>query len=326
MEAAPGDAVDDAGTRSASRRARSTRARSPSALYGSVNVPIYQTSTYAQDAVGQPKRWDYGRGGNPTREAFQIALAALEGGAQGFAFASGMAAETTLLLTLRPGDHVVLADDVYGGTYRLLAKVLSGWGLASSTVDLADDAALRAAIRPEHEARVGRDALEPAAEDRGPRRGGRDRARGGRARRGRQHVRDAGAAAAARARRRRRRAQRHEVPRRALRSDRGRDRHERPGVDRAARVPHERGRGGAGPDGLLPRAPRPEDARRADARALRERARGRRVPRRASEGHGASTIRGSRRIRVTRSRRARCRTSAAWCRSRWGPTPRRARW
>ena len=117
-------------------------------MYGSVNVPIYQTSTYAQEAVGQPKRWDYGRGGNPTREAFEIALAALEGGGRGFAFASGMAAETTLLLTLKPGDHVVLADDVYGGTYRLLANVLSGWGLESSTVDLADEAALRAAIRP----------------------------------------------------------------------------------------------------------------------------------------------------------------------------------
>ncbi len=144
MEAAPGDAVE--------ARRFETRAihagQDPEAVYGSVNVPIYQTSTYAQEAVGQPKRWDYGRGGNPTREAFEIALAALEGGERGFAFASGMAAETTLLLTLKPGDHVVLADDVYGGTYRLLANVLSGWGLESSTVDLADEAALRAAMRP----------------------------------------------------------------------------------------------------------------------------------------------------------------------------------
>ena len=77
-----------------------------------------------------------------------MALAALEGGAHAFAFASGMAAETTLLLTLRPGDHVILANDVYGGTYRLLANVLSDWGLLSSTVDLADDVALRDAIRP----------------------------------------------------------------------------------------------------------------------------------------------------------------------------------
>ena len=120
----------------------------PDPVYGAVNVPIYQTSTYAQPAVGQPKVWDYGRGGNPTREAFQQALAALEGGTRCFAFASGLGASTTLLLTLQPGDHVLLSNDVYGGTYRLLTKVLSGWGLACDTVDLADPAALAAALRP----------------------------------------------------------------------------------------------------------------------------------------------------------------------------------
>jgi cystathionine beta-lyase/cystathionine gamma-synthase len=120
----------------------------PDATYGSVNVPIYQTSTYAQPEVGSPKVWDYARGGNPTREAFQQALASLEGGERGFAFASGLGAETTLLLTLRPGDHVVLADDVYGGTYRLLSKVLAPWGLGFSTVDLRDVAALSAALGP----------------------------------------------------------------------------------------------------------------------------------------------------------------------------------
>jgi cystathionine gamma-synthase len=121
----------------------------PEALYGSVNVPIYQTSTYAQDAVGEPKVWDYARGGNPTREALQQVLAALEGAERGFCFASGMAAETTLLLTLAPGDHVVLADDVYGGTYRLLSKVLGDWGIAFTTCDLGDPDAVRAAIRDE---------------------------------------------------------------------------------------------------------------------------------------------------------------------------------
>jgi cystathionine gamma-synthase len=120
----------------------------PDAPYGSVNVPIYQTATYAQPEVGAPKAWDYARGGNPTREAFQQALASLEGGERGFAFASGLGAEATLLLTLRPGDHVVLADDVYGGTYRLLAKVLGDWGLGFSTVDLRDLAALTAALTP----------------------------------------------------------------------------------------------------------------------------------------------------------------------------------
>jgi len=118
----------------------------PDTPYGAVNVPIYQTSTYAQPEVGKPKVWDYARGGNPTREAFQQALASLEGGERAFAFASGLGAETTLLLTLRPGDHVVLADDVYGGTYRLLSRVLGDWGLEFATVDLRDLGALQAAL------------------------------------------------------------------------------------------------------------------------------------------------------------------------------------
>ena len=119
----------------------------PEPVYGAVNVPIFQTSTYAQDGVDRPKVWDYARGGNPTREALQQALADLEGGERAFCFASGMAAETSLLLTLRPGDHVVLADDVYGGTYRLLTRVLADWGLTSTTCDLTDAGALAAAIR-----------------------------------------------------------------------------------------------------------------------------------------------------------------------------------
>ncbi len=122
----------------------------PEPLYGAVNVPIYQTSTYRQEAVGKPLRWDYARGGNPTREALQRALASLEGGRHCFSFASGLAAETTLLLArLKPGDHVVLADDVYGGTYRLLAKVFADWGVAFDTADLTDGQAMRAAIRDE---------------------------------------------------------------------------------------------------------------------------------------------------------------------------------
>jgi cystathionine gamma-synthase len=121
----------------------------PEPLYGSVNVPIYQTSTYAQGGVGAPKVWDYARGGNPTRAAFEAALAALEGGERCLAFASGMAAETTLLLTLRPGDHVLLADDVYGGTYRLLSRVLEPWGLGFETCDMTDPSSVRDAIRDE---------------------------------------------------------------------------------------------------------------------------------------------------------------------------------
>lgn len=121
----------------------------PDAAFGAVNVPIYQTSTYAQPAVGKPKTYDYARSGNPTREAFQVALASLEGANRALAFASGLAAQTTLLLTLAPGDHVLLSDDVYGGTYRLLARVLKDWGLTFSTVDMTDPAAIESGMRPE---------------------------------------------------------------------------------------------------------------------------------------------------------------------------------
>jgi cystathionine gamma-synthase len=121
----------------------------PEPVHGSVNVPIYQTSTYLQEGVGRPKRWDYARGGNPTREALEVVLASLERGAHGLSFASGMAAEATLLLLLGPGDHVVIPDDVYGGTYRLLARVLADWGIAFDTADLTDPEALRKAVRDE---------------------------------------------------------------------------------------------------------------------------------------------------------------------------------
>ena len=110
----------------------------PEELFGAVNVPIYQNATFAQPAVGEPRVWDYGRGGNPTREAFQVALASLEGGRGCYAFGSGMGAEATLLLTLSPGDHVLIGDDVYGGTYRLMTRVLGPWGLEADAVDLAD--------------------------------------------------------------------------------------------------------------------------------------------------------------------------------------------
>jgi cystathionine gamma-synthase len=123
-------------------------AQEPEETFGAVNVPIYQTSTFAQQDVGRPKRYDYARGGNPTREALQSVVAALEGGRHGFAYGSGLAAETTLLLALLgPGDHVVLADDVYGGTYRLLARVLASWGVAFDTVDMANPDAVGSAIR-----------------------------------------------------------------------------------------------------------------------------------------------------------------------------------
>jgi cystathionine gamma-synthase len=117
---------------------------------GAVIPPIYQTSTYAQDAVGQPRLgYEYSRSANPTRDALQECLAALERGARGLAFASGMAAEDTLLRTVcAPGDHLVIPDDAYGGTYRLVAKVLQRWGLDWTAAPVSDLDAVRAAMTP----------------------------------------------------------------------------------------------------------------------------------------------------------------------------------
>jgi cystathionine gamma-synthase len=121
----------------------------PEPAYGSVNVPIYQTSTYAQLAVGKHLGYEYARTGNPTRTALQTALAALEDGAGAVCFASGMAAEANLFYLLKPGDHVVLGNDVYGGTYRLVSKVLAPWGLAYDVVDMTDLDAVAKAVRAE---------------------------------------------------------------------------------------------------------------------------------------------------------------------------------
>jgi cystathionine gamma-synthase len=122
----------------------------PDAGTGSVAVPIYQTSTYKQDGVGGLRGgYEYSRSANPTRAALEEAMAALEGGTRGLAFASGMAAEDTLLRTVcKPGDHVILPGDAYGGTFRLVARVLARWGVEYTPVPLADLDAVRAAVRP----------------------------------------------------------------------------------------------------------------------------------------------------------------------------------
>ena len=122
----------------------------PDPATGAVIVPIYQTSTYVQSEVGTHQGYEYSRSGNPTRTALETCLAALEGGRTGLAFASGLAAEDCLLRTVaRPGAHVVIPDDAYGGTYRLFAQVLQRWGVASTPVPLGDLDAVRAAVRPE---------------------------------------------------------------------------------------------------------------------------------------------------------------------------------
>jgi cystathionine gamma-synthase len=124
----------------------------PDPRTGAVVPPIYQTSTYAQDAVGAPRLgYEYSRTSNPTRDALQECLAAIEGGRRGLAFASGLAAEDTLLRAVcRPGDHVVIPNDAYGGTYRLFSKVAEKWGLAWTAVALDDLDEVRAAFRPGH--------------------------------------------------------------------------------------------------------------------------------------------------------------------------------
>ncbi|GAB3684060.1 cystathionine gamma-synthase [Angustibacter aerolatus] len=133
----------------------STRAihagQEPDALTGAVVPPIHQVSTYKQDGVGGLRGgYEYSRSANPTRTALEECLAALEGGSRGFAFASGLAAEDTLLRAVTtPGSHAVIPNDAYGGTYRLFAKVTHPWGLDYSPTDLGDLDAVRAAIRPE---------------------------------------------------------------------------------------------------------------------------------------------------------------------------------
>ena len=117
---------------------------------GAVIPPIYQTSTYVQDGIGGLRGgYEYSRGGNPTRTSLETMLAALEGGKHGLSFASGLAAEDSLLrAVLKPGDHVVLGNDVYGGTHRLINRVHGAWGVRNTTVEMSDLAAVEAAIIP----------------------------------------------------------------------------------------------------------------------------------------------------------------------------------
>lgn len=117
---------------------------------GAVVPPIYQTSTFVQDGIGGFRGgYEYARGGNPTRDSLQTLIASLEGGRQAFSFASGLAGEDTLLrAVLQPGDHIVMGNDVYGGTHRLVNRVFVPWGVTLSTVDMSDLDAVRASIRP----------------------------------------------------------------------------------------------------------------------------------------------------------------------------------
>ncbi|KFZ42532.1 cystathionine gamma-synthase [Anoxybacillus flavithermus] len=115
---------------------------------GAVSVPIYQVSTYKQEAVGVHKGYEYSRTGNPTRHALEELIKDVEEGYAGFAFSSGMAAITAVMMLFNSGDHVILTDDVYGGTYRVMTKVLNRLGIASTFVDTSDLANIEAHIQP----------------------------------------------------------------------------------------------------------------------------------------------------------------------------------
>jgi cystathionine gamma-synthase len=122
--------------------------QTPDPTTGAVIPPLYQTTTFAQDGIGKLRNgYEYGRGTNPTRDALQAQLAALEGGEFAFSFASGLAAEDALIRALLvPGDHIIMGNDVYGGTYRLINRVLSVWGISNAAVDMNDAGALASAV------------------------------------------------------------------------------------------------------------------------------------------------------------------------------------
>src|SRR6187200_1998929 len=120
----------------------------PDPSTGAIITPIYQTSTYVQDGLGRHKGYEYARTQNPTRAALEANIAAIEKGKAGFAFASGMAAEGAVMTLLQSGDHVVVTDNTYGGTYRLFERVLTRYGLTFSYVDTSDLAATEAAFTP----------------------------------------------------------------------------------------------------------------------------------------------------------------------------------
>jgi cystathionine beta-lyase/cystathionine gamma-synthase len=119
---------------------------------GAVTVPIYQTATFRHPGLGQSTGYDYSRSGNPTRQALEEGIARLEGGGRGFAYSSGMAAIANLLLLFRKGDHLIVTEDLYGGTYRLFEKIFSQYDLSFTYVDTSDVDAVRNAIRPETKA------------------------------------------------------------------------------------------------------------------------------------------------------------------------------
>ena len=291
--------------------------QSPDPSTGAIMPPIYATSTYVQQSPGVHKGLDYGRSHNPTRWALERCVADLEGGAQAFAFASGLAAIATVLELLDAGSHIVSGDDIYGGTFRLFERV--------RTAQRRPPLQLRRPDRPGAPARrrctpetsmvwvetptnplLSLADLRAIAEI--------CRARGILCA-GRQHLRQPLGAAAARARLRHRRALGDQVPQRPLRRDRRRRRRRRRrpagAAARAARLPAERGRRDRRPVRQLPRAARREDAGAAHGAPLRQRARAGALAGAAAAG-GAGALPGARLASAARAgARGRCTASAA---------------
>ena len=280
---------------------------------GAVMVPIYATSTYGQQSPGVHKGFEYARSQNPTRFAFERAVADLESGAAGFAFASGLAAIATVFELLDSGAHIVATDDIYGGTFRLLERVRKrSAGLQVSFVDFTDLAAVEAAIRPETKMLWVETPTNPLLRivDLAGRRGA-GQAQGpdlGR----RQHLLQPLHPAAARARHRSRRAFDHQISERPFRHGRRLRRGRRQqGSRRPAEIPAERDRRDLRAVRQLPGAARHQDAGAQDGAAFDQRPAASPSGWRRAATCGASSIPASPAIRSTPSPRRRCRRSAA---------------
>ena len=148
----------------------------PDPTTGAIMTPIYQTSTYVQAAPGQNKGYEYARTQNPTRDALQQALAAIEGGAWGLSFASGLAATDAVLKLLAPGDEVIAANDMYGGTYRIFTKVFEKYGIRFHFVDMQNVENVVAGADRTHPPDLDGDTDQSHDDHRRPGRGGRNRA------------------------------------------------------------------------------------------------------------------------------------------------------
>ena len=217
--------------------------QTPDPSTGAIITPIFQTATYAQEEVGKHKGFEYARTQNPTRAAVEANLAAIEGGRAAFAFASGMSAINAIAARLASGDHVIVTDNTYGGTFRLFDKVLRRYGLTFSYVDTSDLGATERAFTPQTKLVFVETPTNPVHADHGPLRSREDGAQPRRVAGRGQHVREPVPAAPARVWRRPGRPQHDQVPQRPQRlGGRGRRREPRRGHRVAALHPERRRR------------------------------------------------------------------------------------